>query len=85
MSWEELLGLFSGAFTTLGLIPQVVRLFRMKSAHEISLTFTSLFLVGVAAWLAYGIVEGLLPVILWNAISVVLMSSVLYAKLKYDK
>ncbi len=80
---QELLGFVGGAFMTLGFIPQVWRLFKLKSAREISLPFTILFLLGTACWLIYGILLGLAPMILWNAISLALGLAMLYAKLKY--
>jgi MtN3 and saliva related transmembrane protein len=85
LSSSELLGILAGAVTTLGFIPQVLRVFRLRSAREISLTFTILFLGGITLWLLYGISLTLLPVILWNALSLVLGSLLLYAKLKYSR
>ena len=85
MAWQELLGFGGGLLITLGFIPQVWRLFRLKSAHEISLPFTLFFLVGGMCWLAYGVLLNLPPVILWNAITLVLVSAMLYAKVKYGK
>ena len=85
MIWKELLGFIAGAITNVGFIPQVWRLFKLKSAHEISLPFILLFLVGVGCWLAYGILLNLKPVILWNAIATAIMCAMLYAKLKYGK
>ena len=85
MIWEEFLGFVGGALVTTGFIPQVWRLFKLKSAHEISLLFTLLFLLGVTCWLVYGISLGLPPVILWNAITLVLACAILYAKLKYGR
>ena len=85
MVWKELLGFIGGAFTTIAFIPQVWRLFRLKSAHEISLGFASSFVIGIAFWLSYGISFGLPSVILWNAITLVLGSCMLYAKLKYGR
>ena len=84
-SLEQLLGFVGGALITIGFIPQVVNLFRLRSAHEISLTFTILFLLGAICWLVYGIVLKLPPVIFWNTISLVLVSLMLYAKLKYGR
>jgi MtN3 and saliva related transmembrane protein len=83
LSWQELLGFGGGLFITVGIIPQVWRLFRLKSAREISLSFTLLFLLGGACWLAYGLSLNLLPIIVWNAISSLLMCLMLYAKFKY--
>ena len=83
MTWEELLGFVGGALITFGFIPQVWRLFKLKSAREISLPFALLFLLGAACWLAYGLLFNLPPLILWNTISLALMCAMLYAKLKY--
>jgi MtN3 and saliva related transmembrane protein len=82
---KELLGFIGGALTTLGFIPQVERLIKMKSAREISLPFTLSFLIGVACWLIYGIILKLFPVILWNGVSLCLMFVMLYIKVKYGK
>jgi MtN3 and saliva related transmembrane protein len=85
LSWQEILGFLAGLCITVGIIPQVWRLFQLKSAREISLSFTLLFLAGGICWLVYGIALGLLPVIIWNAISASLMAIMLYAKLRYGK
>ena len=84
MEWQEILGLVGGFFTTTSLIPQVWRLFRLKSAREISLTFNIFFALGVSFWLAYGIALDLPAVIFWNAITILLVGSMLFAKLKYN-
>jgi len=81
----EWLGFLGGAIITFGFIPQVVRLYKLKSAREISLSFTILFLIGVILWLAYGFSFELSPVILWNSITLVLVIALLYAKLKYGR
>ena len=85
MADKEILGFLGGALITAAFIPQVWRLFKIRSAHEISLPFTLLFLVGGMFWLAYGVLLSLPPVILWNAITLVLVSAMLYAKVKYGK
>jgi len=85
LDWKELLGFIGGALTTGGFVPQVWRLFRLRSAQEISLPFTVLFLLGVAFWLSYGIAVGRLPIIMWNAITFALGCAMLYAKLRYGK
>lgn len=81
----DLFGFIAGAVATGSLIPQVVRIYKLKSAREISLLFTSLLLTGILLWLGYGIYFKLAPVILWNAVSTILLSLLLYAKLKYGR
>lgn len=83
MDTGDVLGLIAGALTTFALIPQVYRIFRLKSAHEISLPFTITYLVGGTTWLAYGIVDGLFPIIVWNAIAVSITFALFFLKLKY--
>ena len=81
----EILGFVAGAIVTLSYFPQLVRVFRLKSAHEISLTFTILMLVGILIWMTYGIIFGLAPIILWNVIGAAQAAALLYAKLKYGR
>jgi len=83
MSGAEFLGLVAGTIVALGYIPQVVRVWRLKSAREISLPFTVLVLCGVACWLIYGVSLGLTSVTLWNIVNIFLLSMLLAAKLKY--
>jgi len=81
--WVETVGFVAGALVTCSLIPQLIRVYRLKSAHEISTLFTTLLLVGIIMWLVYGIFLRLTPVIVWNAASIILVTLLLRAKLKY--
>lgn len=83
MSEVELLGLVAGILVAIGFVPQVVRVWRLKSAREISLPFNFLLLVGGMCWLIYGLLLGLVPVVLSNGTNVVLLLMLLGAKLKY--
>ncbi len=83
--FTESLGLVAGALVTCSMIPQLIRVFKLRSAREISMLFTTLLLTGMICWLAYGVYLELTPVILWNAIGVILVSLLIYLKLKYGK
>ena len=85
MQLAEFLGLVAGALVTCSMIPQLIRIFQLKSARDISILFTTLLLLGMVGWLIYGIYLNLTPVILWNAIGIALVSLLLYAKLRYGK
>ncbi|MFC2044925.1 SemiSWEET family transporter [Chloroflexota bacterium] len=63
----------------------MIRILKLKSAREVSLLFTTLLLLGIALWLAYGIYLRLNLVILWNAIGIALVSLLLYVKLRYGR
>lgn len=81
----EILGFIGGGVITASLIPQVQRVFKLKSAHDISLTFTLMLLIGLILWVNYGLAFNLAPVVLWNSISTALVAVLLYAKLKYGR
>lgn len=82
---SDYIGYIAGVLTTFCYIPQIIRVFRLKSAKEISLLFTILLLVGVVVWLVYGILLSLVPIIFWNSIGVVIVVALLYAKVKFGR
>ena len=57
MYFAEYLGLIAGLLVTCSLIPQIIRVFRLRSAREISAVFTVLLLLGLLLWLVYGIMR----------------------------
>ena len=85
MSSAEYLGFFAGFLTTFSLVPQIMRVYKLKSAREISLLFNTSMLLGVIIWLVYGIVRDLPSLIIWNSIALALNGWLLFAKLKYGR
>ena len=81
----EVFGFIGGGLITCSLIPQVYRVFKLRSAREISLLFNIMLLMGLVFWIAYGTSFSLVPVILWNSIALVLVAGLLFAKLKYGR
>jgi MtN3 and saliva related transmembrane protein len=81
----EWLGYIAALITTMSFVPQIVRVFRLKSAREISLPFTVLMLIGVIGWLIYGIVLGRPSIIAANIVGGSLTALLLVGKLKYGK
>ena len=71
--------------TTLSFLPQLIRVYRRKSAHDISLTMFLLFSFGVACWLVYGLGIGSAPVAAANAITLALALAILVLKLHYER
>ena len=75
----------AGLLVTISLVPQIISVYKLKSAREISMLFNTSMLLGIVLWLVYGIMLGLVPVIIWNAIGIVLSSLLLLAKLNYGR
>lgn len=85
MSNGEIIGLIGGALTTGSFVPQVIKVLRLKSAREISLSFNLLLIAGLMCWIVYGIWFNLLAAILWNAVTLALALVLLGAKLRYGR
>lgn len=79
----ESLGYAAAFLTTVSFLPQVIKVWRTRSVRDISLATYSMFTVGAALWLAYGLAIHSLPVILANAVTVVLAAGVLVAKIRF--
>ena len=81
----EYLGYAAGVLTTFCYVPQLVRVFKLRSAREISYLYTFSLLLGTLIWLLYGIFQHLVPIILWNVITFSLVSTLLLAKTIYGR
>jgi MtN3 and saliva related transmembrane protein len=82
---SEILGLVGGFFTTFAVVPQIMRVYKLKSAREISILYNTMMLLGILIWLAYGIILDLVPIIIWNIIGAVLILLLLLSKLRYGR
>lgn len=85
MPSSEILGLVAGVFTTFAVVPQIMRVYKLKSAREISVIYTSALLFGVLIWLVYGIMLDLVPIMIWNSIGAVLNGWLLLAKFRFGR
>jgi MtN3 and saliva related transmembrane protein len=78
------IGSVAAVCTTLSFLPQLLRVWRRKSAQDISLSMFLLFSFGVACWLVYGLGIGSTPIIAANAVTLILALAILALKLRYD-
>ena len=78
-------GSLAGLCTTVSLLPQLIRIWRRKSASDVSLAMFLLFSFGVACWLVYGLGIGSVPVMATNAITLTLALIIIVLKLRYDR
>ncbi len=85
MPWTEWLGLLAGFCTTLAFLPQALRVWRLRSAREISLVTFLLFFAGTGLWLAYGILLGSVAVTAANGVTLLFAGLILLGKLRFDR
>jgi MtN3 and saliva related transmembrane protein len=77
------LGYAAACLTTAAFVPQVVRVWRRRTADDISLAMYLMFMAGVALWAAYGIRLHAVPVIAANLTTFLLAAGVVAAKLRF--
>lgn len=83
MTGIDMLGYVAGACTTCAFWPQLRKTWTTKSAGDVSLGMLAIFSTGVAMWLFYGIALGSWPIILTNAVTILLTGAILLLKLRY--
>lgn len=83
MDTSTLIGLAAGFLTTIAFIPQALKIWRTRSARDISLPTFSAFALGVALWLVFGVLKGEPPIILWNAVTLVVSAAIIVMKVKF--
>ncbi len=83
ISITEAVGLVAGFLISFGLVPQILRVLKLRDAQQISLPFNLLSLGGTTLWLIYGVSLGLLAVTFWNGVNCVLYVVLLIVKIKY--
>lgn len=81
----DLIGMVAAVLTTVAYVPQVAKIYRTKSARDVSFRMFSLLAVGVALWLVYGIMMRSAPLIFANFVTLVLSLTVLGLKIKYER
>lgn len=77
MSTVEILGYVAAMLTTASFIPQAILVIRTRRTAGISLLMYSMFTLGVALWLAYGIASRAMPIIVANIITLALAGTIL--------
>lgn len=83
MDANTLLGIVAGSLTTLAFIPQVIRTWRTRSTHDISLAMFLLFSTGLVLWLVYGALIGSWPIIIANTVTLVLALIIIVFKIRH--
>ena len=79
----DLIGSVAAVLTTASFIPQAWHSFKTRDVSGISLGMYSVFTVGVALWLLYGVLLQSWPLMIANTITLLLASAILGMKLRF--
>lgn len=77
------IGLIAALFTTVSLLPQLIRVYKTKSAKDISTGMFALFCGGVFLWFVYGVFVKDFPIIIANSLAFIQAVAILLFKIKY--
>ena len=81
----DIFGYLAGTLCTISFIPQAYKCIVEKNVEGISLMMYIIFSVGVLLWFIYGIILGNLPIIIFNALTLILAIAILINILKHSK
>jgi len=85
MNWIDVAG-HAGAFlSSVTFIPQVYRVWKTRSANDLSMTMLLIIFSSTIIWLVYGVALTLWPVIVANTIICGLSLLLIYFKLAFQK
>jgi len=73
----------AATLTTAAFVPQAVHIIRYKETKAISLVMYVAFASGVALWLLFGTLIGNWPIMISNAITLILTLTIVGMKLRY--
>jgi len=78
-----MIGAIAATITTLCWVPQAIKVVRTRETAAISLMMYLMLALGIAMWLAYGVLIGSWPLIGANAVTLVPVLAILGMKLRY--
>jgi MtN3 and saliva related transmembrane protein len=79
----DTIGSVAAVLTTASFVPQAWHSFKTRDVSGISLGMYSVFTVGVALWLVYGILLYSWPLMIANGITLALAATILGMKLRF--
>ena len=78
-----MIGSIAAILTTFAFLPQVIKVIKTKDTESIALGMYLMQVLGIALWLAHGLVIQDLPLILANSVSFILLGTILVYKIRY--
>ncbi|VTT26148.1 SemiSWEET transporter [Streptococcus gordonii] len=78
-----MIGSIAAVLTTFAFLPQVIKVIKSKDTESIALGMYLMQVLGIALWLAHGLVIQDLPLILANSVSFILSGIILVYKIRY--
>lgn len=85
METAGVIGIVAGVFTSVSLLPQLIKIIKEKKVEELSMGMFISLLIGLSLWVYYGILRKDMPIIVTNGFSVLQNIGILFFRFKYRK
>ncbi len=83
MDTTTIIGLIAASFTTVALLPQLIKVWKTKSTKDISIGMFMLYCGGVLLWFVYGVYRNDVVIILANSLAFIQALVIMMLKVKY--
>ena len=81
----NLVGAAGGIVSSITFLPQVIKIWKTKSAKDLSMGTLLFLILNVSLWLIYGILTNLYPIIITNGIVLSMVFIMVYFKLTFKE
>lgn len=79
----DIIGYLAACFTTFSLLPQIIRIWRLKEAKDVSLFMPIMVAVGSVLWTVYGFLLASIPIVAANTVALIIAVITTRYALKY--
>ncbi len=83
MDWVMIMGYIAGVCTTSAFLPQAIKIVKTKHTKDISLMMYSVLTTGIVLWCVYGLINHDWPLVIANAITLLLAVWILILKIRF--
>lgn len=78
------IGMAAAVLTTAAFAPQAIKAWQSRSTKDVSLAMFTMMVTGNALWLVYGIMIDDVPLMIANAVTLLLAGAILAAKIRFS-
>ncbi|MFB9056596.1 SemiSWEET family sugar transporter [Mariniflexile ostreae] len=78
MALVDTIGVLAGIFTTVAVLPQIIKALKTKKVADVSPFMFLILCLGVGLWTVYGVLKKDWPIIITNGISFIFNGVMLY-------
>ena len=80
---ENFIGTAGGIVSSVTFLPQVIKIWKTKSAKDLSMMTLFFLILNVSLWLTYGLLKTDFPLIITNSIVLTMILIMVYFKMKF--